>query len=141
MIRSLQAGLTAGASGKTSDFFSTFSKVASRREPLQAFKQADARWRGGQNGVESLKRCQAAGLAEARPVLRSHTWRRCSSGIASAQNCAPEGRCAIEQLKDEDAEGPPIHLAGVPRPCGRQPGSVAMRGMHSQRGVQPGHSC
>lgn len=37
VMRSLQAGEMAGCSGKASGFFSTFSKVASRRAPLQGW--------------------------------------------------------------------------------------------------------
>ena len=106
-MRSLQAALTAGASGNIRDFFNTFSKVASRREPLQAGRQANTQAAGhavccgmsgqagrchqmawGQSEVEGLAWCQAPGRADARPLLRCHTWPG-AAGIAALRPKLP----------------------------------------------------
>ena len=63
-MRSLQAGETAGASGKRSGFFSTFSKVASRREPLQARQARTHAGRHAGGGWSEGVRERAGGVQE-----------------------------------------------------------------------------
>ena len=113
-MRSLQAGETGTASGKPSGFFSTFSKVASRRAPLQRRSTGGA-WVGmaGSRGRHSRI---AAGTQWSMVG-----WCRGRSELPASRTCnlrgVPEGRGAVQQLVNQDAKGPPVHQGGVAGAC------------------------